>query len=65
MIWFFVLMKLLGFFLLVSGGGLALASLALLRNPSAVAVFLCFSVGVELLGLGLVAKAHIPIQRRP
>jgi hypothetical protein len=52
-------MKLVGFLLLLSGWGLVLAALRLLHGiPLSVFVFL--GVGVEILGLVLVAKAHLP-----
>jgi hypothetical protein len=53
-------MKLGGFLLLLSGWGIVVAALALLHG-GAVAGFVLAGVSVEILGLVLVAKAHIPV----
>jgi len=52
-------MKLIGFLLLLSGWGIVLAALIMLRGNS-ISVFIVLGVGVEILGLVLVAKAHLP-----
>ena len=53
-------MKLGGFLLLLSGWGIVLAALAMLHG-SAVSVFILCGVAVEILGLALVARAHMPL----
>jgi hypothetical protein len=56
-------MKLAGFFLLLAGCGLALAAIALLASPLPRTGFVFAGVGVEVLGLVLVARSHLPEQR--
>lgn len=53
-------MKLTGFLLLVSGWGIVLAALFLLR-ASPLPVFILLGMGVEILGLVLVARGHLPL----
>ena len=53
-------MKLIGFLLLLSGWGIVVASLAMLRGTS-VSIFIFAGVAVEILGFALVARAHLPI----
>jgi hypothetical protein len=52
-------MKILGFLLLLAGGGLVLATLVLLAAPAPRDAFVAAGVGVELVGLVLVIRAHI------
>lgn len=52
-------MKVIGFLLLLSGWGIIVAALAMLHGP-AVSVFIFAGVAVEILGLVLVARAHLP-----
>jgi hypothetical protein len=51
-------MKLLGFLLLLSGWGLTLAAVALLGATTPRAAFVLAGVGVEIVGLVLVIRAH-------
>lgn len=52
-------MKLIGFFLLLSGWSIVLAALRMLHG-AAVLIFIVGGIGVEILGLALVARAHLP-----
>jgi hypothetical protein len=52
-------MKLTGFLLLVSGWGIVLAALSLLRSGP-LSIFILLGLGVEILGLVLVTRAHLP-----
>ena len=54
-------MKFLGFMLLLAGWGIVVCALALLQAGPRVA-FVLAGVGVEVLGLGLVIRAH-PVVR--
>jgi hypothetical protein len=56
-------MKLTGFLLLLSGWGIVLTALALLAAEAPRAGFVLAGVGVEALGLTLVARSH-PRPRR-
>jgi hypothetical protein len=51
-------MKILGFLLLLSGWGLALAAVALLTAEAPRTVFVLAGMGVEIVGLVLVIHAH-------
>jgi hypothetical protein len=51
-------MKILGFLLLLSGWGIAFASVALLAAGTPRVIFLLAGLGVEAVGLVLVARAH-------
>jgi hypothetical protein len=53
-------MKLAGFFLLLAGWGIVLTAIGLLPPGSARGAFLLAGLGVEALGIGLVARAHMP-----
>jgi hypothetical protein len=53
-------MKLVGFLLMPAGWVIVLAAIALLPPVSARAAFLLAGLAVELLGLGLVVRAHMP-----
>jgi hypothetical protein len=55
-------MKLLGFFLLLAGGGLVVAAVALLASLPQRTGFVVAGVGVEVLGIALVARSHLPEQ---
>ena len=53
-------MKLAGFLLLGTGWAIALAAVVLLRTAPERSVFVLAGVGVEVLGLILVVRAHQP-----
>jgi hypothetical protein len=55
-------MKAIGFLLLLAGWGLVLAALALLRTPLARGAFIAAGMGVEILGIVLVARSHLPLE---
>ena len=55
-------MKILGFFLLVSGWLLVLFAIMLLGQPAPRAAFVLAGAGVEIVGLVLVIRAH-PLTR--
>jgi hypothetical protein len=57
-------MKLPGFLLLLSGWGLVLAAVALLRAPAPRTAFVLAGMGVEALGLALVVRSHMPPRRK-
>jgi len=52
-------MKLAGFFLLVAGGGIVLAALALLTSSLPRTGFVLAGLAVEVLGLAIVARSHL------
>jgi hypothetical protein len=52
-------MRIGGFFLLLSGWVIVVAALALLHG-SALSAFILAGLAVEILGLALFAKSHIP-----
>jgi hypothetical protein len=52
-------MKIAGFFLLLAGWGLVLAAVILLRAAGPGVAFVLAGVGVEVLGLVLVVRAHL------
>jgi hypothetical protein len=52
-------MKVAGFFLLLSGGGLVLTAVALLASSLPRTGFVLAGVGVEVLGIVLVARSHL------
>jgi hypothetical protein len=54
-------MKLGGFLLLLSGWGIVLAALAMLHG-TATSIFVLSGVAVEIIGLVLVARAHLPLR---
>ena len=56
-------MKILGFLLLLSGWAIALTAVALLTRDAPRVAFVLAGVGVEILGLALVIRAH-SIHRR-
>jgi len=51
-------LKLLGFLLLVAGWIIVLAALALLKPGASEVSFVVVAICVEILGLGLVFRAH-------
>lgn len=53
-------MKLGAFLLLLSGWGIVVAALALLHG-GALSAFIVAGLAVEILGLALFAKSHIPV----
>ena len=53
-------MKLLGFLLLISGWGIVLAAINMLHGTP-VSIFILAGVAVEILGLVLVARTHLPV----
>lgn len=56
-------MRLAGFLLLLAGWGLVLSAVVLLASPVPRASFALTGFGVELLGLILVIRSHIPPPR--
>lgn len=52
-------MKLIGLLLLLSGGGIVIGALLMLRG-TAFDVFTILGVAVEVLGFALFSKAHLP-----
>jgi hypothetical protein len=58
------LMKIAGFLLLLSGLFLVLSALALLREPSPQALFVLLGMAVELMGLAMVFRSHLPPKER-
>jgi len=52
-------MKVVGFLLLLAGWFLVLAALEMLRAPGTLAAFVIAGVAIEVLGLGLVFRAHL------
>ena len=55
-------MKILGFLLLLSGGGIVFAAIRLLHG-GALSGFILAGFAVEVLGLALVARAHLPASK--
>jgi hypothetical protein len=55
-------MRLVGFLLLVAGWGLVLAALGMLKADASRNAFVLAGVAVELLGLVLLARAHLLIR---
>jgi len=53
-------MKLLGFLLLLAGCALFLTAIAILPSPTSRAGFVLAGCGVEVIGLVLVVRAHLP-----
>jgi hypothetical protein len=58
----YVVMKVMGLFLLVAGWILVVTAIAMLR-PGFVGVFVIAGLGVELLGFGLFARAQALVAR--
>ena len=56
-------MKITGLFLLPAGWIIVLAAVALLRGNLAQNVFVTAGGGVEILGLVLLTRSHLPHQR--
>jgi hypothetical protein len=52
-------MKLLGFLLLLAGWAIVLTAVVLLPSPVPRAVFVLAGIAVEILGIGLVIRAHL------
>ncbi len=57
-------MRLAGFLLLLAGWAIVLAAIALLRALPLMGAFVAAGVGVELLGLVLAARSHLPPRGR-
>lgn len=57
-------MKPLGFLLLLSGWGIAFAAVGLLAPGVARIAFLLSAIGVEIIGLVLVARSHPLLRAR-
>jgi hypothetical protein len=55
-------MKLLGLLLLLSGWGIVMAAVRLLHG-GALSAFIVAGFAVEVLGLALFAKAHMPVAK--
>jgi len=51
-------MKIPGFLLLLAGWGITLSAIVLLPQPAARGIFMLMGMLVELLGVGLVARAQ-------
>jgi hypothetical protein len=58
-------MKIPGFMLLLSGWVLALAALGMLAAPGPRAAFVSVAMAIEVLGLVLVFRSHLPPKERP
>ena len=58
-------MKILGFLLLLSGWGLVLAALVLLAANAPRAIFVLAGIGVEIVGLVVVIRAHLVSRGAP
>lgn len=56
-------MKIAGFLLLLAGWLLVLAAVVLLAAPTARSCFVLAGIGVEILGLFFVFRAHSPLPR--
>lgn len=56
-------MRLVGFLLLLAGWGLVLSAVALLASMVPRAGFALTGFGVELLGLILITRSHLPPRR--
>jgi hypothetical protein len=56
-------MKLTGFLLLLAGWGIVLAAMVLLAQPAPRVGFVLAGIGVEALGLVLVARSHLVPRR--
>lgn len=52
-------MKSLGFFLLVAGGGIVVSALLLLAGKGPLPIFVLAGLGVEVLGLVALVRSHI------
>jgi hypothetical protein len=52
-------MKVMGFLLLLAGWAIGLAAIVLLGSASRQTGFVLAGIGVEGLGLGLIARAHL------
>ena len=55
-------MKIFGLLMLFSGWGLVVSALVLLRIPAARAGFVAVAIAIELLGLFLLFRAHMPVR---
>ena len=56
-------MKFAGFLLLLSGWGIVLAALTLLKPVLPQLVFVLAGIGVEVLGLVLVVRSHVVLRK--
>lgn len=57
-------MKALGFLMLLAGWLIVLAAIVLLEFATPRAAFVLAGMAVEILGLGLVIRAHLPSRRQ-
>jgi hypothetical protein len=55
-------MKLAGFFMLVAGWFIVLASMPLLGSMKLLTVFVLAGLGVEVIGLALVVRSHLVLE---
>ena len=55
-------MKTLGFILLLAGWAIVLSALVMLSKEAARNVFVLAGIGVEVSGLVLVIRAHLPLR---
>jgi hypothetical protein len=54
-------MKSLGFLMLLAGWLIVLSSIALLGVPTSRTAFVLSGIAVEILGLVLIVRAHVPV----
>jgi hypothetical protein len=55
-------LKIAGFFLLLAGWALVVSTLALLGSAPARTGFVLAAIGVEIVGIILVARSHLSVQ---
>jgi len=55
-------MKLAGFFMLVAGWFIVLASMPLLGSMKLLTIFVLAGLGVEVIGLALVVRSHLIVE---
>jgi hypothetical protein len=55
-------MKLAGFFMLVAGWFIVLASMPLLGSMKLLTIFVLAGLGVEVIGLALVVRSHLILE---
>ena len=53
-----------GFFFLLSGWGIVLGAVALLGSPAAQGGFTAAGLGLEMVGLGMLVRAHTGLRAR-
>jgi hypothetical protein len=55
-------MKLAGFLLLLSGWGIAMTAIAVLPSPPLRLSFFLAGMGVEVVGLAVAVRSHLPVR---